>query len=175
MKRMKRALIGLAVGAVAALGVVGLAACGDTVISGTATGEYHYANPWSSASPDYGVRVEVTVEEDIIQSVKIVDHDWVQATEGWEHRDDYLAKESTILGWYKGLDVDDVMKLEVAVDDKGQPETQKIQDENKQEVPNPDFNACVIGDTNLIYTTATQSCARILLAVQDAIENIENA
>lgn len=170
MKRMKKALIGLAVGAVAALGVVGLAACGDTVISGTATGEYHYANPWSSASPDYGVRVEVTVEEDIIQSVKIVDHDWVQATEGWEHRDDYLAKESTILGWYKGLDVDDVMKLEVAVDENGQPETLKDGDK-----ANPDFNECVIGDTNLIYTTATQSCARILLAVQDAIENIENA
>lgn len=173
MKRMKKALIGLAVGAVAALGVVGLAACGDTVISGTATGEYHYEmKDWGMT---YGVKVEISVEDDIIQSVKIVDHDWTQATDGWSGQAEYLANESKILGWYKGLDVDDVMKLDVAVDDKGQPETQKIKDENKQEVPNPDFNECVIGDVNLIYTNATQSSARIILAVQDAIKNLEKA
>lgn len=168
MKRMKKALIGLAVGAAAALSVVGLAACGGNTISGTATGEYHYANPWGGK--DYGVKVEISVEDDIIQSVKIVDHDWVQVTDSWTGKDAYLSKEATILGWYKGLDVDDVAALDVAVDEKGQPETQKDGDK-----ANPDFNECVIGETNLIESQATQSCARIILAVQNAIENLEKA
>ena len=125
MKRMKKALIGLAVGAIAALGVVGFAACGDKTVSGTAEGEYHYANHWSPDAAHYGVKVKVTVEDDIIQSLEIVESNYVQATVGWEGREDYLAHESEILAKFKGLDVDDIMKLEIAVDDNGQPITSK--------------------------------------------------
>ena len=166
MKGMKKALIGLALGAVAALGVVGFAAC-DSVITGEAEGEYHYANPWDSKSPDYGVKVKVVVEEDIIQSVTIVESDYVQASATWTDRDNYLAQEAELLSRYKGVDVDDVMKIKVGVstDPKGQPITQ---DEDG-------FVALKAGKTDLLLGDATQSSARIVLAVQNAIENIEAA
>lgn len=166
MKGMKKALIGLALGAVAALGVVGFAAC-DTVITGEAEGEYHYANPWDSKSPDYGVKVKVVVEEDIIQSVTIVESDYVQASATWTDRDNYLAQEAELLSRYKGLDVDDVMKIKVGIstDPQGQPITQ---DEDG-------FVALKAGKTDLLLGDATQSSARIVLAVQNAIENIEAA
>lgn len=166
MKGMKKALIGLALGAVAALGVVGFAAC-DTVITGEAEGEYHYANPWDSKSPDYGVKVKVVVEEDIIQSVTIVESDYVQASATWTDRDNYLAQEAELLSRYKGLDVDDVMKIKVGIstDPQGQPLTQ---DEDG-------FVALKAGKTDLLLGDATQSSARIVLAVQNAIENIEAA
>lgn len=166
MKGMKKALIGLALGAVAALGVVGFAAC-DTVITGEAEGEYHYANPWDSKSPDYGVKVKVVVEEDIIQSVTIVESDYVQASATWTDRDNYLAQEAELLSRYKGLDVDDVMKIKVGIstNPQGQPLTQ---DEDG-------FVALKAGKTDLLLGDATQSSARIVLAVQNAIENIEAA
>ena len=166
MKGMKKALIGLAVGAVAALGVVGFAAC-DTVITGEAEGEYHYANPWDSKSPDYGVKVKVVVEEDIIQSVTIVESDYVQASATWTDRDNYLAQEAELLSRYKGVDVDDVMKIKVGIstNPQGQPLTQ---DEDG-------FVALKAGKTDLLLGDATQSSARIVLAVQNAIENIEAA
>ena len=166
MKGMKKALIGLALGAVAALGVVGFAAC-DTVITGEAEGEYHYANPWDSKSPDYGVKVKVVVEEDIIQSVTIVESDYVQASATWTDRDNYLAQEAELLSRYKGVDVDDVMKIKVGIstNPQGQPLTQ---DEDG-------FVALKAGKTDLLLGDATQSSARIVLAVQNAIENIEAA
>lgn len=164
MKGMKKALIGLALGAVAALGVVGFAAC-DSVITGEAEGEYHYANPWGGN--DYGVKVKVVVEEDIIQSVTIVESDYVQASATWTDRDNYLAQEAELLSRYKGVDVDDVMKIKVGIstDPKGQPITQ---DEDG-------FVALKAGKTDLLLGDATQSSARIVLAVQNAIENIEAA
>ena len=171
MKRMKKAIVGLAVGAIAALGVVGFAACGgDKTVSGTAEGQYDYANPWDATKPHYGVKVKVTVEDDIIQSLEIVKSNYVQATEGWEGREDYLAHESEILAKFKNLDVDDIMKLEIAVDKNGQPITAK----NKDGTANPDFDAStfVVGETNLLHTGATQSCARIILALQNAIEKL---
>ena len=170
MKRMKKAIVGLAVGAIAALGVVGFAACGDKTVSGTAEGQYDYANPWDATKPHYGVKVKVTVKDDIIQSLEIVKSDFVQATEGWEGREDYLASESSILAKFKNLDVDDIMKLEIAVDKNGQPITSK----NEDNTANPDFDAStfVVGETNLLHTGATQSCARIILALQNAIEKL---
>ena len=164
MKGMKKALICLALGAVAALGVVGFAAC-DSVITGEAEGEYHYANPWGGN--DYGVKVKVVVEEDIIQSVTIVESDYVQASATWTDRDNYLAQEAELLSRYKGLDVDDVMKIKVGIstDPQGQPLTQ---DEDG-------FVALKAGKTDLLLGDATQSSARIVLAVQNAIENIEAA
>ena len=61
MNKMKKAIIGLAVGAVAALGVVGFAACGSS--EQTVEGEYHYANAWDETAPDYGIKVKVTVKD----------------------------------------------------------------------------------------------------------------
>ena len=81
MKGMKKALIGLALGAVAALGVVGFAACGAP--TETFEGEYHYANTWGGN--DYGVKVAVTVntETNKITKVKILESEYTQLTPSW--------------------------------------------------------------------------------------------
>lgn len=158
MKRMKKAFIGLAVGAVAALSVVGLAACGGG-LSGTATGDYHY----ESNGRTYGVKVEVTVENDKIEEVKIVDHNYTEATEitipgnDWDGGVSYKAGIANLLAEFKGMTVSEVNEIEVPCNEAGQP------DETKADY----------GD--LIIEGSTQSCGRLILAVQDAIENIENA
>ena len=74
---MTKLLAVLAVGAVATAGVVGLAACGEKGISGSAKGEYSY----ESYGHTYGIKVEVTVENGKITKVERLEHDWVEATD----------------------------------------------------------------------------------------------
>lgn len=158
MKRMKKALIGLAVGAVAALGVVGLAACGGNTT--TLEGEYHYANPWSTEDapkPDYGVKVEVTVNKDdnTIEKVEIVESDYVQCTESWTDKNTYLNGEAELLAAYEGLEVDDVLAMTVTTGTDGTPSA--------------------VSESDLLITGATQSSGRLLKAVQDALADYESA
>lgn len=153
MKRMKKALIGLAVGAVAALGVVGLAACGGNTT--TLEGEYHYANPWGGA--DYGVKVEVTVNKDdnTIEKVEIVESDYVQCTDSWKDKNTYLNGEAELLAAYEGISVDDVIAMTVTLDKDGIP--------------------TAVSESDLLITGATQSSGRLLKAVQDALADYESA
>lgn len=155
MKRMKKALIGLAVGAVAALGVVGLAACGGNTT--TLEGEYHYANPYSAEAPDYGVKVEVTVNKDdnTIEKVEIVESDYVQCTESWKDRNIYVNGEAELLASYEGLTVDEVLAMTVTLDKDGIP--------------------TAVSESDLLITGATQSSGRLLKAVQDALADYEPA
>ena len=155
MKRMKKALIGLAVGAVAALGVVGLAACGGNTT--TLEGEYHYANSYSAGAPDYGVKVEVTVNTDdnTIEKVEIVESDYVQCTESWKDRNIYVNGEAELLAAYEGLEVDDVLAMTVTLNDKGIP--------------------TAVSESDLLITGATQGSGRLLKAVQDALADYEPA
>lgn len=151
MKRMKKALIGLAVGAVAALGVVGLAACGGNTT--TLEGEYHYASTWG----DYGVKVEVTVNTDdnTIEKVEIAESDYVQCTESWEDRDIYVNGEAELLAAYEGLTVDEVLAMTVTTGEDGTPSA--------------------VSESDLLITGATQSSGRLLKAVQDALADYEPA
>lgn len=155
MKRMKKALIGLAVGAVAALGVVGLAACGGNTT--TLEGEYHYANTYSAGAPDYGVKVEVTVNKDdnTIEKVEIVESDYVQCTESWKDRNIYVNGEAELLAAYEGIGVDDVLAMTVTLDKNGIP--------------------TAVSESDLLITGATQSSGRLLKAVQDALADYEPA
>ena len=168
MKRMTKLLAVLAVGAVATAGVVGLAACGEKGISGSAKGEYSY----ESYGHTYGIKVEVTVENGKITKVERLEHDWVEATDtvmgDWDGGANYNKEINNELKKFNGLSVDDVLDLEVAVTEAGAPETQKSGDE-----ANPNFKPLVIGDTNLVLTGSTQSSGRLVLAVQDALENLQ--
>lgn len=173
MNKMKKAIIGLAVGAVAALGVVGFAACGSS--EQTVEGEYHYANAWDATAPDYGVKVEVTVKGNVIEEVKIVTSSYVQATPEWVESDSEGAKaysnggEAALLAKYKGLKVDTVLAMEIDVNEDKSPVSN-----NSDGTVNPDFDADTFktGDTNLLISGATQSSGRILLAVQNALEKL---
>ena len=165
---MTKLLAVLAVGAVATAGVVGLAACGEKGISGSAKGEYSY----ESYGHTYGIKVEVTVENGKITKVERLKHDWVEATEtvsgDWDGGANYNKEINNELKKFNGLSVDDVLDLEVAVTEKGAPETQKTNGE-----ANPNFKPLVIGDTNLVLAGSTQSSGRLVLAVQDALENLQ--
>lgn len=151
MKRMKKALIGLAVGAVAALGVVGLAACGGNTT--TLEGEYQYT-AWST---NYGVKVEVTVNTDdnTIEKVEIAESDYVQCTESWKDRNIYVNGEAELLAAYEGLEVDDVLAMTVTTGTDGTPSA--------------------VSESDLLITGATQSSGRLLKAVQDALADYEPA
>ena len=168
MKRMTKLLAVLAVGAVATAGVVGLAACGEKGISGSAKGEYSY----ESHNRTYGIKVEVTVENGKITKVERLKHDWTEATDlvmgDWDGGANYNKEINNELKKFNGLSVDDVLDLEVAVTEEGAPETQKTNGE-----ANPNFKPLVIGDTNLVLTGSTQSSGRLVLAVQDALENLQ--
>lgn len=168
MKRMTKLLAVLAVGAVATAGVVGLAACGEKGISGSAKGEYSY----ESHNRTYGIKVEVTVENGKITKVERLKHDWTEATDlvmgDWDGGANYNKEINNELKKFNGLSVDDVLDLEVAVTEEGAPETQKTNGE-----ANPNFKPLVIGDTNLVLAGSTQSSGRLVLAVQDALENLQ--
>lgn len=149
MNKMKKAIIGLAVGAVAALGVVGFAACGSS--EQTVEGEYHYANAWDETAPDYGIKVKVTVKDNKITKVEIVESDYVEVTDSWEDKATWNDNIDDLLAAYKGKTVDEVKKASVTLEDS---------------VPT------AVGDEDLLITGATQGSGRLILAVQDALENL---
>ena len=164
MKKFKKAIIALSVCAVAALGAAGLAACGDneeetTAVSGTAQGEYFYENYGTT----YGVKVSITVEDGVITSVTRVNSDYVEATTGydgaWETA--YNDGIDELLETYVGKTVEYVLSIEVATSDSGEPLAQS----SDGFVSYGDENEFLIAD-------ATQSAGRLLLAVQDALNNL---
>ena len=116
-------------------------------------GEYHYANPWSSEEPDYGVKVKVKVKSakdgDTIVGVEIVKSNYVEVTADWEDRDLWDDGVEELLKSYSGKKVKDVLAAKVTVSSSGQPES-------------------VDGD--FMITGATQGSGRLLLAVQDALK-----
>ncbi len=122
-------------------------------------GEYHY----TSGSTEYGVKVNVEVENNVIKSVKIVNSDYVNyspvlAEYGWtqDKIDNWNNNLNTLLGKYVGKTVDEVMAVVVTVDGNGAPK------------PGQELGG-------LITTGATQSSGRLLKAVQDAIEDLASA
>ena len=149
MNKMKKAIIGLAVGAVAALGVVGFAACGSS--EQTVEGEYHYANSCDETAPDYGIKVKVTVKDNKITKVEIVESDYVEVTDSWKDKAIWNDNIDDLLAAYKGKTVDEVKKASVTLEDS---------------VPT------AVGDEDLLITGATQGSGRLLKAVQDALADL---
>ena len=184
MKGIKKALIGLVAGIVAIFGVAALAACSDNSNNGgteqTVTGQYdYYANKGAENETHYGVKVNVTVKDGKITKVEIDKNSGLtQLTPTWTAagHDAYEAGEANLLKEYEGLDVDDVLAVDVQVRTEGenskfpastwQPVGCPVEDDVEGYVP------YVVGDANLLVDGATQSSGRLLLAVQNALEKL---
>lgn len=153
-----------AVAAIAVAGTVGLTACGNSGY----TGEYHYNNH----NTEYGVKVKVEIEKNsenillsTIKSVTIVNSDYTQLSAvnpdyGWteEKRENYSSKEADLLKAYEGKTVMEVTSMQV----------------QKKETGDPDSIIAVMPDVSAddyVITGATQSSGRLLLAVQDALND----
>lgn len=155
-------LIVIALAVVLALSmVVVLAACEKEQVL---EGECHYANKWSteeSPRPDYGVKVKVTVKGERIVKVELVDYpDWVRTTSTWEEGANagdlgYTKTEAAYAQWledtFAGEKIDTV---------KGW--TAKATTDEQS-----------VGEGVPHLTGATQSCARIIVAVQNALAKLE--
>ena len=159
---MKKLMV-IALAVVMALSMVFvLAACGEEQ---TLEGECHYANAWSATSPDYGVKVKVVVKGDRIKSVELVDYpDWVRTTSTWTEKqaDDkgpyqlgYTKTEAAYAGWleetFAGVKVDTVKGWTATATKDGQS----------------------VGEGVPYITGATQSSARIIVAVQNALSKLK--
>jgi len=144
---MKKILV-LMLALVMALSVCAFAACDKPV---TLSGEYKYANPWD-ATKFYGVKVDVTVKGDAIQSVVVTSTDTAEYTNlsaSWEDKAKWTDGQAAFLASFAGMTVAEVNAVEVACAESGQPNTV----------------------TGMEYVTgATQSSGRVILAVQNALK-----
>lgn len=144
MKKLFKALV---VATLAAISCIALVACGAKDYAG----EYKYENPWSAGSY-YGVKVNVTVNGDKIEKVAIVESDWTQCSDGWGDKAIYLDDEADFLASFEGMKVADIKAVEVTTAESGQPEA----------IEGMDF-----------ITGATQSCGRLILAIQNALADVK--
>ena len=152
-------LIVIALAVVMALSMVAvLAACdsGET---------YNGTCSYTSEHGTYGVEVNVTVKGDRITKVELVDHEgWTRTTAIWGHGEGqmsyneadlgYEATEAAYAGWFKkvlvGKTVAEVMAYQASATADGQTVTTE--------------------SVNLVG--ATQSAARVIVAVQNALSKI---
>ena len=164
MKKNLALVLVLAV--VMAVSVVAFAACGGT----TYEGAYHY----NSHNTEYGCKVKVTVSNNVITKVVLLTDEesgYVRTTTGWKPTDEggygmaegdlgYTAAEAAYpeyLKTFEGKAVDEVKGWTVTISG----------------VDGADANAVTPATANL--KGATQSAARIIKAVQNALEQIPAA
>ncbi len=148
---MKKILV-IALAVVMALSVVAFAACekGETV-----TGECHY----DSYGHTYGVKVDVTVKGDVITAVKL----YTEKETGWVR----TSADNADLGWTSHD------KVEAAYD-------QWIKDTfvGKTVADVNAYKATATAESQTVETTGiaiqggTQSSARIIVAVKDALSKL---
>jgi hypothetical protein len=157
MKKTVKVLAGVACLAAISGASLGLTACGDT--DKIYMGEYQY----TEYGTNYGVKVAVEVKSNKIENVYIIESDYVQASTFYSgtwtqaSHDNYYTNRQKLLDNYKGLSVDTVKGYTVAVNEK----TPLTSD-------SADFNEY---NKDLILTGATQSSGRLLLAVQNALND----
>lgn len=151
---MKKFFGALVVAALTVLACVAMVGCGGTSYNG----EYKY----EAHGHTYGVKVEVVVSGYTIDSVKIVESDYVQLSDanpdyGWteDSRKNYTDNEANFLKSFEGKKVADVKAYAVKVTDGA-----------------PDKNGITASGLDLI-TNATQSCGRVILAVQNALKDVK--
>ena len=160
---MKKEFLAVALAAVSVCALsVGLTACGGEEAK-TYEGEYHYANAWDATAPDYGVKVKVTVTGDKIDKVEIVKSDYTQLSAandkaGWteENRKNYTDNEQKLLDSFEGKTIDEVKAYTASIQGVSGATENKVTAEGLS-----------------VITGATQSTARIILAVQDALADAE--
>lgn len=141
-------VISLAVAVAGCACAVALAGCSKTA---KYSGDYHYATDYGT----YGVKVSVEVEGDVIKSVKLVDSDYIVASDSyatWD-RNTWSNGADELLAKYEGKTVSEVLAITVSTAESGQPESGQA-----------------LG--GLKVTGSTQSSGRLLLAVQDALKEL---
>ena len=116
------------------------------------SGEYKYENTWVPGSY-YGIAVNVTVKDDVVVSVIVAESDYTEVTDSWENKDIWLNGIVDLLASYEGRSVAEILSKDVATDANGQP--------------------TAVSDSALMITGATQGSGRLLLAVQNALSQIE--
>lgn len=154
---MKKFFGALAVAGLTVLSCAAFAACGSDPVD--YKGSYKYENAWQAGSY-YGVNVTVTVEGDKITKVVCdADTDTMHnVTPSWDGHDTTVAGLNDYLKKFEGKKVADVKALNVSKDDKGQPNTD---------------DAAHTSQGDLLFTGATQTSGRIILAVQDALKDVK--
>ena len=159
-------LIVIALAVIMALSLVlVLAACGGETYEGSC----NYEHPWTAGAPDYGVKVKVTVKGDVITKVVLVDYaEWTRTSDPWAESTD---KQPGDAGYQLGHD-----KTEAAYDQwlKDTFVGQKVADVLAWEATATKAGQTV-GEGVPHLVGATQSCARIIVAVKDALSKIPAA
>lgn len=151
MKKFSKIVMGVVAVSAIAAAAFGFAGCGES--AKTYEGEYHYANAWNAEAPDYGVKVKVTVDGDKITKVEIVESKYVQVTATWDDKQTYIDGEANLLKAYEGKTVAEVKGYTASISG----------------VSEATVNA--VSEKSVLLTGATQSSARLLLAVQNALAN----
>lgn len=150
---MKKILV-LALAIVMALSVVALVACAKEE---SYEGEYHY----NSYGHEYGCKVKVTVKGDVIMKVAFLDSDYVRTSAdnadlGWTSYQKTEDAYPDYLASFKGKTVKEVMDYTVSISGQNNATENSVPEAAK-------------------LTGATQSAARIILAIQNALGKIETA
>ena len=168
MKKVTKLIAGVVLAASVAVTAGALVGCGGEEEK-TYTGEYSYSVTYGTSTSTYGVKVDVTVSGDKIKAVAYSatqPEGWHNITPTWKENAekgqlgydktnaglaDYLAK-------FEGKTVDEVLAINVSKSEAG--------------VPNTDEAAhTAMGD--LLYSGATQTGGRLILAVQDALKDVK--
>lgn len=165
---MKKILV-LALAIVMALSVVALVACDQ---GETYEGACHYENAWGGK--DYGCKVKVTVKGDTITKVELLadsETGWTRTTTSWKSKTEdpsennhaaatdlgFTAAEAAYEGWFNkvfvGKTVAEVNAYVASATKDGQ----------------------TVGTASANLAGATQSAARIICAVKDALSKIPAA
>ena len=118
----------------------------------TAVGSYHYENPWAAGSY-YGCAVKVVTNANgKITSVSVFSDEatgWTNLSAGWGDRQIYIDGETAFIASFANANISDVLGIAVTVNASGVPQT--------------------LGTTTHVVTGATQTCGRVILAVQSAL------
>ncbi len=154
MKKLSKLIFILAMTAATAC-TCALAGCSQKQ---TVTGEISY----TQYGTNYGIRVSVEVQSDKggdrISKVTVLDSDFVEASE-WEGKEDWDKNLDTLLLAYRGEYVADILAKKVAVDGDGAP-------------LGSDTEGFVDFGKDFITTGATVGSGRLLLAIQDALKQL---
>ena len=144
---MKKILV-LMLALVLALSVCAFAACGEKAV--TVSGEYKYANAWVPGA-FYGVKVDVTVKGDVVESVVVTSENtdtYTNLSASWADKALWEEGEEAFLASFVGKTVAEVNAVVVACQENGQP----------------------TGVTGMEFVAgATQSSGRVILAIQNAL------
>lgn len=164
MKKIFKVLSILAATTALTAGIATATAC-SAGYNGTYEGEYSYQNYGHT----YGMKVKVTVENNIITKVEnITPEDWVVVSDandkyGWPQTsvNNWNRNEAWLLQMYNGRAVSEIKDVEVFVKTNGEPYEVKDADGVNRNVE--------FGNTGLLISGATQGSARLMLAVQNAL------